>query len=148
LQAFLDAEKVKAKIVRFETPVKTVKEAAQKVNQSTKGIVKTIVYLADEEPILVILLGSQQIDEEKLKQATGSISVRLASSEEVEEATGYSPGGVPPISIYGVRTLIQKEVEQQGVVYTGGGDEYSLLQIDASLILEFAFEPKIVDVAV
>lgn len=147
LQAFLDAEKIKAKIIRFETPVKTVRDAAQKLNQPHQTIVKTIVYLADEEPVLVVLLGNQSIDEEKLKKVLGAQSVRLALSDEVETATGYAPGGVPPIGIYGVKTLIQKEIEQQKIVHTGGGDEHSLLQIDAALIIEFAFEPQIVDVA-
>ena len=59
-------------------------------------IVKSLVFLAGDEPILVLVSGANQADERRLAALSGQ-SVRRADADAVRAATGYAIGGVPPV---------------------------------------------------
>ena len=61
--------------------------------------------------------------------------------------TGYEIGSVPPISIYGTKTLVDKKVMEKETVFAGGGDKNSVLKISPKEILEFGFEVQVKDIA-
>ncbi|MBI2598167.1 MAG: hypothetical protein HYW50_03150, partial [Candidatus Diapherotrites archaeon] len=56
-------------------------------------------------------------------------------------------GSVPPVSIYGVKTLVDRKVLEKEVVYAGGGDDFSVLKISPKEIVEHGFEVQIEDIA-
>src|SRR5262249_61021468 len=58
-------------------------------------IVKSLVFVAGDEPILVLASGANQVDEGRLAVLTGRV-VRRADAALVREATGYAIGGGPP----------------------------------------------------
>jgi prolyl-tRNA editing enzyme YbaK/EbsC (Cys-tRNA(Pro) deacylase) len=59
-------------------------------------IVKSLVFLAADEPILVLVSGANQADERRLAELSGQ-PVRRADADAVRESTGYAIGGVPPV---------------------------------------------------
>jgi prolyl-tRNA editing enzyme YbaK/EbsC (Cys-tRNA(Pro) deacylase) len=59
-------------------------------------IVKSLVFLAGDEPILVLVSGANQADERRLATLSGH-SVRRADADAVRAHTGYAIGGVPPV---------------------------------------------------
>lgn len=147
LSEFLSENKLKAKLHVFKKPMTSVADTTKQLGITPNQIGKSILFMADQEPILVVLLGIQRVSEKKVKEAIGCWELELATPEEVFEMTGFEVGGVPPVGIYGVKTLIQKEVASSKQLWCGGGDELTLIEISGDEIVEFAHDPAIVDVA-
>lgn len=148
LEEFIEANKLKAKIVHCKKEVHSSKAAAAVLGKELSDIAKTIVLIdvVKEEAVLVVLLGNSTADLEKIKKITGLKELELASPEQTLELTGYETGGVPPISIYGAKTIVDKKVMEKETVFAGGGDNFSILEISPKEIEEFGFEVQIKDI--
>ncbi len=72
-------------------------------------LVKTLVYVADEETVAVLVRGDRDIEEVKLKNYLGANDIRMADEQEVVAATGVSTGYLGPVGI-GIRLLADQEV--------------------------------------
>jgi len=100
-------------IRQFDQSTRTAQEAADAIGVSLGQIVKSLVFLADGQPILVLASGPNRTDIAKLARQAGAQAVRRASAGEVQAATGFAIGGVPPIGhrrplpIYFDRDLLQ-----------------------------------------
>jgi prolyl-tRNA editing enzyme YbaK/EbsC (Cys-tRNA(Pro) deacylase) len=74
----------------------TASEAAEALGATVAQIVKSLVFLAGEEPIMVLASGANQVDTEKVATLVG-VPVGRAGARTVRDATGYAIGGVPPV---------------------------------------------------
>jgi len=136
LQDFIKANNLKAEIFETQGKVKSSAKAAQELDDN-EAVAKSILLMdSNDESVLVILLGKDKIDFKKIKEILDVKDVRLAEPEEVFEATGYAVGGVPPISIYGVKTLLDKKVIEKEEVVCGGGTQNHLMRIKVKEILD------------
>jgi prolyl-tRNA editing enzyme YbaK/EbsC (Cys-tRNA(Pro) deacylase) len=81
----------------FSVPTKTAADAAAALDCEVDAIASTLVFMADDEPVVVLKSGTQRVDVEKVRQFLGATSVRQAAPDEVRAATGQSPGGVSPV---------------------------------------------------
>ena len=77
----------------------TAEAAARAVNAPLGSIVKSLVFLADGAPLLVLVAGDQRADVHRLRAALGLSKkrLRIAQPAEVLDRTGFEVGGVPPI---------------------------------------------------
>ncbi len=145
LDDFIKVNRLSATIFECEDS-----HAAAKAIEHTgdaEAVAKSIVMVASSgEPLLVVLLGKDKIDLAKIKKLLDVHDVRLASPKEVLEITGYEVGGVPPISVYGIRTLMDKAVSEKEEVVCGGGDAQHLMRIKVSEIAGFAEGVRIEDI--
>ncbi|MFH0970801.1 MAG: YbaK/EbsC family protein [Candidatus Diapherotrites archaeon] len=142
LDEFIEnTEGISAQILSFDEEVATCKQA--QALEKTIPIVKTIVLTHTEGHLLAILLSNDKVDYGAIQQLTGKKEVRLATHEEVEPCTGYKVGGVPPISIYGIPTLLDEKVLSHHWVLAGGGDSFSLLKIQSNDIRTYGFEVNV-----
>ena len=85
-----------ARIEEFPEGTKTAADAADAVGCRVEQIVKSLVFVADGDPVVVLTAGDHRVDEAALAAERGASAVRSASPDEVREATGWSIGGVPP----------------------------------------------------
>ncbi|MFQ5817684.1 MAG: YbaK/EbsC family protein [Terriglobia bacterium] len=76
-------------------PTRTAAEAAAALGVEVEAIVKSLIFLADETPVLVLVAGHHRADPTRLSAVLGR-RVRQARGEEVVRVTGFVPGGVPP----------------------------------------------------
>jgi len=115
-QKVLDAARrlgIQIDIRQFDQSTRTAQEAADAIGVSLGQIVKSLVFVADGQPILVLASGPNRTDTAKLARQAAAREVRRASAEEVQTATGFVIGGVPPIGhprplpIYFDRDLLQ-----------------------------------------
>lgn len=88
---------VEVSILEFPQGTRTAQEAAAAAGTTVGQIVKSLVFLADEDPVLVLASGSHRVDTGKLAAVSGARVVRKAGADEVRRLTGYSIGGVPPV---------------------------------------------------
>ncbi len=87
-------------LAKVETPGKRKVEAVCEFLQiSPQELVKTMVYLADGQPVAVLLRGDHEVQTVKLKNLLGVDEVELASDQECFDATGVPTGYLGPIGL-------------------------------------------------
>ena len=132
LQAFIDQEKVAADIVTLDAPTPTVAAAAAVLGVQAEQIVKSVLFMADGQPLLVVASGEARVDGKKLADWLGIARrrVRVANGEKVLRYTGFVPGSVPPFGhLSQLETVVETAVLTQSVVFGGGGDLNALMQL-------------------
>ncbi len=94
-------------IEKFATPGVVTIEALSKAPYSVPANrqIKTLIYIADSKPILVLVRGDDQLNEAKLASAIGTTIFRPAEAQEISDALGAHPGslgavGVTKFSVY------------------------------------------------
>ena len=98
-------------VQRLETSTKTTGEAARAVGCDEAEIAKSIVFVADGEPVLCIASGSHRVDTDKLAEALDVAEVRQAGADEVRAATGFPVGGVPPFG-HGLPVVLDESLAE------------------------------------
>jgi prolyl-tRNA editing enzyme YbaK/EbsC (Cys-tRNA(Pro) deacylase) len=83
-------------IRRFPEGTKTAEAAALAIGCDVAQIVKSLVFMADERPVLAFTSGANRVDPSKLARVAGASEARRASPEEARAATGFAVGGTPP----------------------------------------------------
>ena len=87
-------------VARVDTPgQRTIEEVTEFLNISSEQLVKTLVYMVDEEPVAVLVRGDHELNETKLKNVLDVQSVEMASERAVEEATGAPLGFAGPVGL-------------------------------------------------
>lgn len=87
---------VPVEVVEFPTETRTAADAAEAIGCDVAQIVKSLVFMADDRPVLALTSGRNRVDETKLARALDATGVRKADAAEVRSATGYAIGGTPP----------------------------------------------------
>jgi prolyl-tRNA editing enzyme YbaK/EbsC (Cys-tRNA(Pro) deacylase) len=148
LENYLNKVGVFFQIIKYEKPVMSAKNA----EEHTDGIVaKSIILICDNNPLLCFLLGKDMIDLDKIKKYFNCNEVRLAKAKEVKEITGYDIGSVPPVGLkQKIRTIVDKkiiELDDNQIIYCGGGSHYHLLRISKKDLLKI-MEYEVYDIKV
>src|SRR5258706_15341828 len=81
----------------LDEPTATVQQAAIAVGCVPGQIAKSIVFVMDGEPVVVVASGQHRISQDKVCLALDCAEGRMATGDEVRAATGFPIGGVPPI---------------------------------------------------
>jgi Cys-tRNA(Pro) deacylase len=81
---------------RFPEGTRTAEDAAAAVGCAVGQIVKSLVFVADGQPVVALVSGAHRLDPVRLAAALGAERVERADGDAVREATGYAIGGVPP----------------------------------------------------
>ena len=114
---------------KLDRPTRTVHEAASAVGCEDAQIAKSIVFVADGDPVIVIASGEHRIDTYKLAELLDVAEVRQASADEVRAATGFSVGGVPPFA-HDLPVVFDEALLRHDHVFAAGGDGNSLVEVD------------------
>lgn len=112
----------------LDRPTRTVSEAADAVHCKSAQIAKTLVFIADGDPILAVVSGAHRLDEDLLCEATDCAQVRQATPDEVRGATGFSVGGVSPIGS-DLPVVFDETLLEHETIYAAGGDGNTLFGV-------------------
>jgi len=131
VQSFLDQYNMGLKIIEFEESTSTCELAAAALGVEVGQIAKTLVFLADDRPVLVVASGDNKIKSGKLKRRLGVSKVRMADPETVKRVTGYSVGGVCPVALpERLTVLLDDSMYRFPVVYAAAGTPHSALPVN------------------
>jgi prolyl-tRNA editing enzyme YbaK/EbsC (Cys-tRNA(Pro) deacylase) len=129
----LAASGLEADMVReLPADTSTAEAAARAVGAPLGSIVKSLVFLADGEPILVLVSGDQRADVKRLRTALGLSKrrLRIAQPLEVMGTTGFEVGGVPPVGhAVPLRTLIDHTLSRFKIVWAAAGNAHAVFPI-------------------
>lgn len=108
---------------------KTVHEVANFLGVPETRIIKTLVYIVDSKPIIVLIRGDFEANESKIKNYIGGGEIRLATDEEVLSIAGASKGFIGPVNL-NIRTLVDYSVLTVGDGVCGANkDDYHFVHI-------------------
>ena len=117
------------KILEFEESSATVELAAQAVGCEPKRIAKTLSFLVEEKPILIVAAGDAKIDNSKYK-AFFHTKAKMLSRDEVENLIGHNVGGVCPFGINeGVTVYLDESLKRFETVFPAAGSSNSAIQL-------------------
>jgi prolyl-tRNA editing enzyme YbaK/EbsC (Cys-tRNA(Pro) deacylase) len=118
------------RIVEFAESTRTAEDAARAVGISTGQIVKSLVFLADGRPILVLASGGNRVDTAKLARLAGAARVEKASAAATRDATGFSIGGVPPVAHRtALAVYVDEALLRYDLVYAAAGTPHAVFPI-------------------
>jgi len=125
----LGAAGLAAEIRELSASTRTAEEAATAVGTTVPRIVKSLVFLADDTPILALVSGSNLLDTERLGTALGK-RISRADAATVRAATGFAIGGVPPLGhATPLDVLIDRDLLQFDVVWAAAGTPHAVFPI-------------------
>ncbi len=119
-------------VIRRLGNTETAPAAAAAVGCELGAIVKSLVFLADGSPVLVLAPGDRQVSDAKLAAilGVGRKKVRFAPPEVAFEVTGYRVGGVPPIGhTQELPTLMDVDFDRFETVWAAAGSSDSVFPI-------------------
>jgi prolyl-tRNA editing enzyme YbaK/EbsC (Cys-tRNA(Pro) deacylase) len=93
-------------VQRFPEGTRTAADAARAVDCDVAQIVKSLVFVAGNGPVVALVSGANRVDPDRLAAAVGARSARRADGDEVRRATGFAIGGVPPFGHDGRVTVV------------------------------------------
>jgi prolyl-tRNA editing enzyme YbaK/EbsC (Cys-tRNA(Pro) deacylase) len=114
----------------FPQGTRTAADAAAAIGCEVGQIVKSLVFLRDDAPLLVLCSGANQVDDARLGLAK-------ADADLVRRVTGFSIGGVPP---YGhpqpLETLVDEDLLGHDEVWAAAGSPRSVFPLSPALLVE------------
>lgn len=128
VQEALQALGLAAEVVELARSTRTAQEAAEAIGTTVAQIVKSLVFVAGEEPVLVEASGVNRVDLEKVARLVGS-PVRKANAEEVRRFTGYAIGGVPPCGhVRRLPVLIDEDLMRFEALWAAAGTPHAVFR--------------------
>ena len=123
-----DGESVK----EIHTPnVKTIDDLAKSLKVDHARLAKSVVYRHDKKPVLVLMVGNDQLNETKLSSALGGGGVEPIPAEELKSLTGADGGSIGPVGLKGFRIIADKRLEGANNLVSGANkNEYHLTNVD------------------
>ena len=122
VRAFATERGVAIEIRRFPASTRTAQDAAREIGVTVGEIVKSLVFVADDRPIVVLCCGDRRVSEERLREFVGATAVRRTTADEAKRFTGYAIGGVPPFAHETpCETVIDEDMSRFAKVWAAAG---------------------------
>jgi prolyl-tRNA editing enzyme YbaK/EbsC (Cys-tRNA(Pro) deacylase) len=149
LQGFIDTHRLASVILPMDAPTATVGDAARALGVHADMIIKSLVFMAGKQPILVINNGLARVDRKKLAAYLGTSRkrVKFARPEEARAITGYVVGSMPPFGhCQKLKTIVDLATAKLDTVYGGGGGIDAMMRLSISELLTVT-RAEVVDIA-
>ena len=120
--AALKAAGLRVSIVRLQDRARSAQLAADALGAALGSIVKSLVYLADGKPVLVLVAGDRRAAPARLKGLPGMRRAMITDADRVQRETGLRVGAVPPISHRkGLPVWIDASLNRFETIYAAAG---------------------------
>lgn len=128
VRAVLHDMGIEVEPVEFAESTRTSAEAAAAIGTTVAQIAKSLVFLADQQPLLVIASGVNRVDTKKLGALLGA-KISRADADAVRQATGFPIGGVPPVGHASpLRTVIDEDLLAFPTIWAAAGTPNAVFQ--------------------
>ena len=137
VQAALDeAGAADISIIEAEGTIFTVEDAARTVGAPPEEILKSLIFLVDGSPCLVLMSGVNKVDAKAVARALGGKKAKMAQPDDVFERFGFRVGGVPPIG-YPSRlpALLDEDLFRYPAVWAAAGTDHAFFPIAPERLL-------------
>lgn len=127
---------ISIEVATFPEGTRTADDAARAVGCDVAQIVKSLVFMADDAPVLALTSGANRVDTDALAGLAGAATVRRATPEEARAATGFAVGGTPPFGHPApVRTYLDRDLTGHDVIWAAAGTPDAVFPISPEDLL-------------
>lgn len=125
---------------KVATPnAKTIDEVADYLQLDPNNEIKTLLYVVDDENVVILMRGDDQVNETKVKNYFSAQNIRPAAEEEAKKVFGAGFGSLGPIGIKDVKVIADLDVN--GMVNVGiGANEDGYHYLNANIDRDFQVE--------
>lgn len=139
VRTFLDTHGLSDGLVEFDQSTKTAQMAADAMGCELGQIVKSLVFVVGDQPVLALVAGDRRGDTGAIAALVGGVTARFADAETVRSATGYAIGGVSPFDLPNeLPVLFDDSLERFEIVYPAGGTPSSMVRMDRAALVELS----------
>ena len=143
---YLEGKGYADRIIIPEHSSATVAEAAAALGCEPGMIAKTLSFLQNEQPVLILAEGTARIDNKKYR-ARFSCKAKMIPADQVEPLVGHDIGGVCPFGINdGVTVDLDESLKQHETVYPAAGTDHSAVRLTIAELEECCGNPQWVDI--
>lgn len=133
-------------VIEFGVSSATVELAAKALNTDEARIAKTLSFMVDGKPVLIVTAGNMKIDNRKYKDEFGCKAVML-SADQVKELVGHEIGGVCPFGVReNVAVFLDIAMRRYDHVFPACGSSNSAIRLDVEELEKIAKAKKWIDV--
>lgn len=121
-----------SELSKVTTPgIRTVAEQAKYLKLPVEKIIKCILFLVDQEPVLVLVRGDHEVNEAKVRSLLDADSIQMADEELIMKLFNTKPGFVGPIGINTVKIIADHAVKDMVNASTGANQtDYHYLNVN------------------
>lgn len=110
-------------VEKIHTPeIKTIDDLTSFLKVPADAVLKTIILLADGEPVAALVRGDHDVNMAKLKTLLGAGILELADQETVERITGAPVGFAGPVGL-NIRIIADNSIRNMSYMITGGNEK-------------------------
>lgn len=109
--------------------IDTVEHAAMQIGCSEAEIAKTLSFVVDDKPVIVVMAGDGRVNSSKFK-AQFHTKPHMVPRDQVEELIGFLPGGVCPFGVSNdIPVWLDVSMKRFEIVHPAGGDEFTSVSL-------------------
>jgi prolyl-tRNA editing enzyme YbaK/EbsC (Cys-tRNA(Pro) deacylase) len=111
----------------LDDSARTVTEAAASLGVKEGQIAKSLVFLADDRPVMVVASGDERVDTDQLALLIGASAVTRPDADVVRAATGFPIGGVSPAALPSeLPVYVEQSLARWDVVWAAAGTHHAV----------------------
>lgn len=146
VKAFFASHGIDNRIQEFDVSSATVELAAQALNCEPCRIAKTLSFVVNNTPILIVAAGDAKIDNPKYKAQFGT-KAKMMTPDEVISLIGHAIGGVCPFAVKeGVSVYLDESLKRFDTVFPACGSSNSAIELTLNELEQFSSAVAWVDV--
>jgi prolyl-tRNA editing enzyme YbaK/EbsC (Cys-tRNA(Pro) deacylase) len=128
-------------VTRLSDSARTAPLAAAALGVEVGQIVKSLVFLRDDEPVMVLCAGDRRVDTERL-------GLSPAPADRVREVTGFSIGGIPPLGHdTDLPTTVDSSLRRFEVVWAAAGTHHDVFGVETERLIAAIPDAHVTDVS-
>ncbi len=133
-------------VMEFSVSTATVEEAAKAINCKEQEIAKTLSFIVEEKPILIVVSGDSRVDNGKYK-AEFNTKAKMIPFDNVEQMVGHAVGGVCPFGVNDdVAIYLDNSLKRFETVYPACGSSNSVIKLTLEQLQKIINYEKWVDI--
>ena len=126
---WLKAKGFEDRLTEHSETIDTVEHAAQQIGCTEAEIAKTLSFIVDDKPVVVVMAGDGRVNSSKFK-ALFHTKPSMIPRDRVEEMTGFAPGGVCPFGVPAdIPVWLDVSMKRFEYVHPAGGNEFTSVKL-------------------
>lgn len=133
---FLKEKGYADRLTEHKEIIDTVEHAAQQLACSEAEIAKTLSFIVDKKPVIVVMAGDGRVNYSKFK-AMFHAKPSMIQRDQVEAITGFAPGGVCPFNVpENIPVWLDVSMKRFEYVHPAGGNSFTSVKLKPSELEE------------
>ncbi len=146
VRAYFAEQGIADRILEFDVSSATVELAAQALNCEPCRIAKTLSFMAENDPLLIVTAGDAKVDNAKYKAKFGK-KAKMLTPDEAVRLIGHAVGGVCPFAVNeGVKVYLDVSLKRFDTVFPACGSSNSAIELTPEELEKYSGYIEWVDV--